>query len=508
MGSEPRADHHWVDDCHLKQQLYNAPHNGRDDLVQRLDIGRADFAVSEEEMDRSDERGRERRKVGGGCDATQRLFFGQVCGDHRGALRDERKARGSGLAEAGSQSVAHDDQRHHCHGERGEHRGKCHGEVVDDRARANCVVQRTCGRLELGRSIEDELREERVEVDEVAVHHTFRDPSFGRDGAARQAACAISGEHSFGRIEQQLSRAGEVDSGRHSPPPFLDAYLSGHGATYSGHMTTLPPDPQQFSASESHHARQIAESFGSEADRYERTRPAYPQAMVDAILAASTGRDVLDVGIGTGISARPFQQAGCRVLGVEPDERMAAFARHSGIAIEIAKFEEWHASGRTFDLVIAGQTWHWVDPVIGASKAAEVLRPGGRIALFWNVMSFPPEFAEGFSAVYRRVLPEFPFFQSGSPGGTASYAPLTEKAVDGIGRSGAFTEPEQWQFDWGRSYTRDEWLEQVPTFGGHSQIPPEKLAELLSGIGDAIDAAGGSFLMGYNAVVVTACREN
>jgi SAM-dependent methyltransferase len=271
-------------------------------------------------------------------------------------------------------------------------------------------------------------------------------------------------------------------------------------------MTTLPPDPQQFSANESHHARQIAESFGSEAERYERTRPTYPKAMVDAILAAREDCDVLDVGIGTGISARPFQQAGCRVLGVEPDERMAEYARRSGIAVEIAKLEEWDVAGRTFDLVTAGQTWHWVDPVIGATRAAEVLRPGGRVALFWNVMSFPPEFAEGFSAVYRQVLPQFPFFQSGTPGGIASYSPILEKTIDGLQRTGKFREPEQWQFDWERPYTRDEWLEQMPTFGGHSQIPPEKLAELLSAIGDVVDAAGGAFVMGYSAVVVTAIR--
>jgi SAM-dependent methyltransferase len=230
--------------------------------------------------------------------------------------------------------------------------------------------------------------------------------------------------------------------------------------------------------------------------------------MVDAILAASPGRDLLDVGIGTGISARPFQQRGCRVLGIEPDERMADLARRSGLEVEIARFEEWDPSGRTFDVVIAGQAWHWVDPLLGASKAADVLRPGGRVALFWNAFSFPPDFAKAFSAVYRRVLPELPFFQSGAPGGAAAYAPLFDKAISGIRQTGAFDEPAQWQFDWQRPYTRDEWLEQVPTFGGHSQIPPHKLAELLTGIGEVVDANGGSFIMGYTAVVITTRRSD
>jgi SAM-dependent methyltransferase len=115
--------------------------------------------------------------------------------------------------------------------------------------------------------------------------------------------------------------------------------------------------------------------------------------MVERIIAASPGPDVLDVGCGTGIEARQFQAAGCRVLGVEPDPRMAQFARRSGLEVEVAGFEAWDPAGRTFDAVIAGQAWHWVDPVAGAAKAAQVLRPGGRLAVFWNMDQPPPEVA-------------------------------------------------------------------------------------------------------------------
>jgi SAM-dependent methyltransferase len=287
-----------------------------------------------------------------------------------------------------------------------------------------------------------------------------------------------------------------------------NAEIKWASAHYSGRMATITPQHGPSFPSEPHQAREVAESFGGEAERYDRCRPTYPNAMVDAVIAASPGRDFLDVGTGTGISARPFQQQGCRVLGVEPDERMAERARHRGLAVEVAKFEEWDPAGRTFDVVVAGQAWHWVDPVLGASKAAAVLRPGGRIALFWNVMSFPPNFAEAVSAVYREVVPGFPFFQSGASGGVGSYAPLLDKAINGIRHTGAFDEATQWQFAWDQRYTRDEWLEQVPTFGGHSQVPAEKLAELLTGIGDVIDAEGGTLTMGYTAVVITSTRTS
>lgn len=247
----------------------------------------------------------------------------------------------------------------------------------------------------------------------------------------------------------------------------------------------------------------MAESFGSDPERYERTRPRYPQAMVDRIVAAIPGPDVLDVGVGTGISARPFQAAGCRVLGVEVDPRMAQFARRSGLDVEVAKFEEWDPAGRAFDAVISGQTWHWVDPIAGATKAAQVLRPGGRLAIFWNVFQPPADLSDAFAAVYGRVLPDSPFSR-GTSGGVAAYSAQFTKAAEGIREVGSFGEPEEWRFDWERSYTRDEWLDQVPTSGGHNLLPHDKLHELLAGIGAAIGAVGGSFTMEYATVVVTA----
>src|SRR5579863_1747033 len=129
-------------------------------------------------------------------------------------------------------------------------------------------------------------------------------------------------------------------------------------------MPTLPSEPEGTSktgtegndrAQASHLQRHVAEGFGADAGRYDRARPTYPADLVDRIIAASPGRDLLDVGCGTGISARLFQAAGCRVLGVDPDPRMAGLARLGGTEAEVATFEEWDPAGRTFDSVISAQ---------------------------------------------------------------------------------------------------------------------------------------------------------
>jgi SAM-dependent methyltransferase len=252
----------------------------------------------------------------------------------------------------------------------------------------------------------------------------------------------------------------------------------------------------------------MAESFGGDADRYDRTRPPYPDALVNQIIAASPGRDVLDVGCGTGIEARQFQAAGCAVLGVEPDARMAEFARRSGVEVEVATFEAWDPASRDFHTVIAGTAWHWVDPVAGAAKAASVLRGGGRLAPFHHVFQAPPEVTEALASVYRRVVPDSPFNLAGQA--TRSplelYQPLFAKIADGIRAARGFSEPEQWRFDWERTYSRDEWLDQLPTLGSLTQLSPDKVAQVQEGVGTAIDAMGGSFTMCYTTVAVTAAR--
>ncbi|GAA3389507.1 class I SAM-dependent methyltransferase [Cryptosporangium minutisporangium] len=255
----------------------------------------------------------------------------------------------------------------------------------------------------------------------------------------------------------------------------------------------------------SHQHRQIAESFGVDAARYDRARPRYPDALIQRIVALSPGPDVLDVGCGTGLVARQLQAAGCTVLGVDPDERMAAFARETGIPVEVATFEAWEPGGRTFDAVVAGQTWHWVDPAAGAAKAARVLRPGGRLALFWHVFQPAPALADVLAAIYRRVAPDAPVDLRAMSRPADGYESLVATVADGLRGSG-FGEAERWHFDEQRTYTKDEWLDQLPTQGLLTRLPPEAVAEVLAEVGAAIDALGSGVPVSSVTVGLTAAR--
>jgi len=77
------------------------------------------------------------------------------------------------------------------------------------------------------------------------------------------------------------------------------------------------------------------------------------------------------------------------VLCIEPDPRMADVLRANvagfpDVEIEVSDFEDWSPEGRRFDLLFAATSWHWVDRVRRCALAADALRPGGVVAVFWN----------------------------------------------------------------------------------------------------------------------------
>lgn len=255
--------------------------------------------------------------------------------------------------------------------------------------------------------------------------------------------------------------------------------------------------------------RSRAESFGAVAELYDRVRPTYPPAMIDALLARGESSDVdpplrvLDVGCGTGIASRLLAARGCEVLGVEIDERMARLARAHGLSVEVAQFERWEPAGRTFEYVISGQAWHWIDPLAGAQKAASVLEPGGSLALFWNFGRQSRAVAERFDPIYERLAPGLEGY-SVLLGGQDARA---QTAAEGISLAGQFEAAETSTYAWQQTHTTAEWLEILQTHSDHQALPIDQRERLLDAIGEAVDSLGGSFELPYEAILVTARRR-
>jgi len=136
-------------------------------------------------------------------------------------------------------------------------------------------------------------------------------------------------------------------------------------------------------------ARDYGKVFDEIADEYDRNRPMYPDELVDhacQLAGIGDGDRVLEIGCGSGQLTRSLVARGLRVTALEPGRNLIALARKNlegAGAVEFvnARFEDAPCPHEHFRAVFAASALHWVDPKVSWRKIADVLVPGGTLAL-------------------------------------------------------------------------------------------------------------------------------
>lgn len=146
---------------------------------------------------------------------------------------------------------------------------------------------------------------------------------------------------------------------------------------------------------------QPSQSFGAQADDYERGRPEYPADAVSWLIGDAS--NVLDVGAGTGKLTRVIKHLGRQVVAVEPDPGMRdqLIRTLPDVMVLTGAGEDLPLSDNSVDAITYGQAWHWVRPDIACAEAARVLRPFGVLGLVWNVRDQSADWVAQLTEVSR-----------------------------------------------------------------------------------------------------------
>ncbi len=229
-----------------------------------------------------------------------------------------------------------------------------------------------------------------------------------------------------------------------------------------------------------------ARGFERGAADYERARPEYPPAVLDLLaeqLPIRCRSRVLDLAAGTGKFTRLLNRTGADVLAVEP---VAAMRRQLSVVLPDVRVIDGTAEAiplpdGSVDVVTVAQAFHWFDPAPALAEIHRVLRPGGGLALVWNVRDESVDWVHQFTELIversggRPYTPDHALTDS-------SGAAMTARHVTAIATHGGFGDVHRAQFDNSQTVTQEAVVARAASTSFVSALPDDQREALLADV--------------------------
>jgi SAM-dependent methyltransferase len=214
--------------------------------------------------------------------------------------------------------------------------------------------------------------------------------------------------------------------------------------------------------------------FGRTASDYGAYRAGFPDGLFSRLGdmgVGLNGQRVVDLGTGTGALARGFVRRGCVVTGLDPAPAMLEEARRidaeAGLRVSyrVGRAEETGLDAARWDVVSAGQCWHWFDRPRAAVEARRLLVAGGALVICH--MDYLPLAGNVCAVTEALVLEHNPSWAMA--GGTGIHADWT---LDTAGAG--FMALETFSFDADVLYSHEAWRGRMRTCNAVGASLPER----------------------------------
>ncbi len=197
--------------------------------------------------------------------------------------------------------------------------------------------------------------------------------------------------------------------------------------------------------------------FGKTAQDYSQHRQGFPAEFFKRLKGFGIGQSnqtILDLGTGTGTVARGLALEGAAVTALDPSMNLIMQAKErdqeAGVQIQYvnAKAETTGLPDHSFDIITAGQCWHWFDEALAMQEIKRLLKPNGRLVIaHYDWLSLPGSVPALSETVMQRYAPDM------RPGFSTGFYPERALAMQREG----FQHIETFSFDHADFYSHEAW---------------------------------------------------
>jgi len=133
----------------------------------------------------------------------------------------------------------------------------------------------------------------------------------------------------------------------------------------------------------------LRQTFDEVAVLYNEARPRYPDELFSTLIDITNlekNATILEIGSGTGQATQPLAQRGFMITAVELGRSLAEVAKnelhkYQNVQVLNTSFEQANFFKKSFDLVYAATSFHWIDPSIKYTKTHRLLKDKRYLAI-------------------------------------------------------------------------------------------------------------------------------